>query len=118
MAQNKNDIAPIRLKLLITIINRNKAEYYSDVISQYNSNMQMSFPARGTAEAQTLQFLGLTDNEKTVLMSIVRHDKEKQILDALEEKFKTVKNGKGVAFTVPMTGTIGATVYRFLCDQR
>jgi hypothetical protein len=37
-------------------------------------------------------------------------------LKALEEKFRTIKNGKGIAYTVPMTGTIGVAIYRFLAN--
>jgi hypothetical protein len=34
----------------------------------------------------------------------------------MEKKFKTIKNGKGIAYTVPMTGTIGVAIYRFLSN--
>ena len=34
----------------------------------------------------------------------------------LEEKFKTVKGGKGIAYTVPMTSTIGVAIYQFLSN--
>jgi ATP-dependent Clp protease protease subunit len=38
-------------------------------------------------------------------------------LEALEEKFNTIKNGKGIAYTVPMTSTIGVAIYQFLCNN-
>ena len=47
----------------------------------------------------------------------VRDDMEKAALDALEEKFNTIKNGKGIAYTVPMTSTIGVAIYQFLCNN-
>ena len=37
-------------------------------------------------------------------------------LSALEQKFKTIKNGKGIAYTIPLTGTIGVAIYRFLSN--
>ena len=40
------------------------------------------------------------------------------VLSALEERFRTVKNGKGLAFTVPMSGTIGVAIYRFLSNTQ
>jgi hypothetical protein len=32
----------------------------------------------------------------------------------LEEKFATVRGGKGVAYTVPLSGVMGAAIYSFL----
>ena len=36
----------------------------------------------------------------------------------LEDKFNTIKNGKGIAYTVPMTGTVGVAIYQFLSNNR
>jgi len=36
------------------------------------------------------------------------------VMHYIEEKFATVKDGKGIAFTVPMTSVIGVAIYRFL----
>ena len=37
-------------------------------------------------------------------------------LEALSEKFQTIRGGKGIAYTVPMTGTIGVAIYQFLSN--
>ena len=39
-------------------------------------------------------------------------------MNVLEEKFRTIRNGKGVAFAVPMSGVIGVNMYRFLSNNR
>ena len=44
-------------------------------------------------------------------------DKEDAALRFLDEKFKKVKNGKGIAFTVPMTSVIGVAIYQFLSNN-
>ena len=36
----------------------------------------------------------------------------------LEEKFETIRNGKGVAFTVPLSSVIGVSMYQFLSNNR
>ena len=54
--------------------------------------------------------------DKTVIFSVVREDMCDKILGGLEHKFKTIKNGKGIAYTIPMTGTIGVAIYRFLSN--
>ena len=36
----------------------------------------------------------------------------------LEDKFDTIKNGKGIAFTVPFSSVIGTLIYGFLSNNR
>ena len=60
--------------------------------------------------------LGLADTGKTVIFSIIREDQAAEALATLEEKFHSIRNGKGIAFTVPMTGTVGVAIYRFLSN--
>ena len=108
--------APKKLMLLFTIVNRNKAEFYVDVLQKFEINMQIVLAANGTADTSIQGLLGLTESEKSVIISVVRRDKSRAALAELEEKFKTVKGGKGIAYTVPMTSTIGVAIYQFLSN--
>ena len=108
--------APKKLMLLFTIVNRNKAEFYVDVLQKFEINMQMIVGANGTADTTIRSVLGLTDLEKSVIISVIKRDKSKAALAELEEKFKTVKGGKDIAYTVPMTSTIGVAIYQFLSN--
>ena len=108
--------APKKLMLLFTIVNRNKAEFYVDVLQKFEINMQLILAANGTADTTIRSLLGLTDSEKSVIISVIRRDKCRQALSELDEKFKTVKGGKGIAYTVPMTSTIGVAIYQFLAN--
>lgn len=109
-------IAPRKLKLLVTVVNRQKSEFYMDFIQSFEVNFQTSLAARGTASQETLRLLGLGESDKTVIFSVIREDMCDKALTALEQKFKTIKNGKGIAYTIPMTGTIGVAIYRFLSN--
>lgn len=109
---------PDGLKLLITIVNSSKADIFADVVSTFGSNMQLFSAAEGTAKTEMMNYLGLSDTGKTVIFSVIRSDRANEALAVLKTKFKTVKYGKGIAFTVPMTGTIGVLTYRFLADKR
>lgn len=116
--KTEKKLAPVKLKLLVTIVNHKKTEFYLDFLQGYQVNMQMVVPGRGTARTETLRLLGLTDNEKGVIFSVVREDRIEEILNGLQEKFNTVNDGKGVAYVIPMTSAIGVTIYRFLSDNR
>ena len=115
--QNSNTVTTNRLKLLITIVNRSKADFYTDLIQSYDVNMQMVVMARGTASAKMLGLLGLADNEKAVIFSVIQESRTQKALIKIEEKFNTIKDGKGVAFTIPLTSVIGALIYGFLSDN-
>ena len=112
----KKQLAPPKLKLLFTIVNREKTELYTALIQGFNVNMQLSTAARGTAsrEIMQMQMLGLSDKNKSLIVSVIREDTEDMLLRFLDEKFHTIKNGKGIAFTVSMSSVIGVAVYRFL----
>lgn len=108
--------APKKLMLLFTIVNRNKAEFYTDVLQKFEINMQTVIAANGTANTNVQSLLGLTDLSKSIIISVIRRDKCKAALAELDEKFRTVKGGKGIAYTVPMTSTIGVAIYQFLSN--
>ena len=113
---NEEFLAPQKLKLLFTIVSRKKAEFYADFLQSFEVNMQLTMAASGTAPTETLSLLGLSDSEKSVIISVIKEEKANAALAALEEKFRTIKNGKGIAYTVPMTGTIGVAIYKFLAN--
>lgn len=115
---NPNTVTSNRLKLLITIVGRSKAEYYVDLLQSFEINMQMVAMAHGTADANMLGLLGLGDNEKAVIFSVIQENKISDAMLALDEKFKTIKDGKGVACTVPLTSVIGTLIYGFLSNNR
>lgn len=110
--------APQSLKLLITIVNREKADFYMDLIQTFEVNMQFRTAARGTASTDILQMMGLAESDKAVIFSVIREDRVKGALEALATRFATIKNGKGIAYTVPMSGMIGVQLYRFFCNNR
>ena len=47
----------------------------------------------------------------------IRGDMIKPALEGLEEKFRTVRGGKGIAFVTPMTSLVGVAVYQFLSNK-
>ena len=89
-----------------------------DYLQEFEINMQMSMRARGTADSDLLHYLGLEDSEKRVLFSLVREDMASAALRGLEEKFETVRDGKGIAYTVPLSSVAGAAIYQFLTNNR
>jgi len=115
---NAKNIAPKKLKLLITIVNRKKAEYYYDLLQGFEVNMQMITYGRGTADSHMLNMIGLADTDKAVIFSIVKEEKIREIYETLSEKFATIKDGKGVSYSIKLNSIIGVAIYQFLANNR
>ena len=107
-----------KLELLVTVIGRNKAEYFIDLIQSFDVNLQVSVLSHGTANAKMMELLGLTDTEKTVIFSVIQEKKIPKAVEVLENKFNTIKGGKGIAFTIPLSSVIGTLIYGFLSNNR
>ena len=112
------NLAPQKLKLLVTIVGRNKTEFYIDLIESLGANVQLSTLGHGTASTETLRLLGLSGSEKSVIFSIIRADRAKEALGVLGEKFSTVRGGKGIAYTIPLKSVVGVAIYQFLSNNR
>ncbi len=115
MATKNNSIK--KAKLVITIVDRNKTEFYTDVLSQFESNLQMVLYGNGTANNATLEMLGL-NNEKGIILSVIQSELVKKVTQTLDEKFKTIRNGKGVAVVVPISSVMGLSLYQFMINNR
>lgn len=117
MANTINESAIKKLKLLFTVVDRAKAEFYLDVLSQFEVNCQMVTSGKGTAHSDLIEMLGLNIH-KAVILSVVREDMVDPVLKCLEEKFSTIRKGKGIAFAVPLSSVIGVNIYQFLSNNR
>ena len=117
MENTINESAIKKLKLLFTVVDRAKGEFYMDVISQFEVNCQMLMAGMGTAKSDLIDLLGLNIH-KAVILSVVREDQMEPIIHCLEDKFATIKNGKGIAFAVPMSSVIGVNLYQFFSNNR
>ena len=106
-----------KLKLVITVVDRNKAEFYLDVLSQFEVNFQLATGGKGTASSEIVEMLGLNVH-KAVLFSVVREDLVEEIMKCMEDKFHTIRNGKGISFAVPLSGVIGVNLYQFLSNNK
>ena len=100
MANAVNESAIKKLKLLFTVVDRPKAEFYLDVLSQFEVNCQLVAGGKGTASSELVDMLGLNPH-KAVILSIIREDMTDEIMKCMEEKFATIRNGKGICFAVP-----------------
>jgi hypothetical protein len=116
MEETRN-IAPMKLELLMAIVHNNKAAYFSSLIQSHKANLQLTMPAKGTTHL-ILDYLGLTERPKSLIMSVVRADQAGNLISLLDETFQKGNDYKGIAYTIPLTSVIGTLVYGFLSNDK
>ena len=116
--QEKHNIAPNKLELVMAIVHNSKVAYYSSLIQSHQANLQFSMAAKGTTHL-LLDYLGLSDNRpKSLVMSVVRSDEAGSLINQLDEMFQKGGDYKGVAFSVRLTSIIGTLAYGFLSNDK
>lgn len=113
---NTRNIAPVKLELLLAVVQTEKAKYFSSLIQSHQANLQFSMPAKGTSHF-LLSYIGYTEKPRTLLLSVVRSDQAGGLMEQLQETFQKGKAYKGVAFTIKLTSVIGTLVYGFLAND-
>lgn len=116
--EGRSKVSMNKLKVLITVVGRSKADFYMDHIQSFGVNMQMVVYGQGTAPREIATAMGLTDSDRAVIFSIIGEENLASALDSLEEKFNTIVGGKGIAYTIPMSSIIGKSIFNFLSDNR
>lgn len=109
--------APRKLSILFTIVDRRKCDFYFDVLQGFDVNYQVVLYGKGTAPNEIQTLLGLTNNDKAVIVSVVQNEFIKEILSLYEDKYFKLKNGKGIAFSVSMSSMIGKMAYEYLSNM-
>ena len=107
----------MKLEFLMAIVHNDKAAYYSSLIQSHRANLQLMTPAKGTTH-MILDYLGLTERPKSLIISLVRSDEAGKLISLLDETFQKGKSYKGVAYTIPLTSMVGTLVYGFLSNDK
>ena len=92
------------IKLLLTITERNKGDATGRVLNDCNIAVQHQLRGHGTANSEIMNYLGLDEPEKDVLLSIVPQPLCNKIFTELENKMHFSQPGHGIAFTIPLSG--------------
>ena len=116
--QLAKNIAPEKLELLIAIVYSDKVRYYTNLIQASEANLYLSMPASGTSERAIMNYLGLNQSNRAAIFSVVRQDKEIDLLETLDDSFTHLKGGGGIAITLPLSSIIGTLVFGFLSNDK
>lgn len=114
--RKKKAIDTKKLLLFITIVNRGQGNFVLKLFESEGANAQFVQYGEGTAQKEIRDILGIEDNSKEVIISIISEDKIESAKRELEAFFKIRKRNRGIGFSIPMTSLIGMKLYQFLVD--
>lgn len=93
-----------RVKLLVGIINKSDELKYTEAVNESCTALNYSGIAHGTAASHYLSYFGLNEIEKKVVFSLIPDFAEQKALSAVGHALKLYLLGRGIAFTVPLSG--------------
>ena len=94
----------IPLKLLVTILDRGKGESAVDLYRAHGLHFEYLCMGLGTATSKTLDYFGLAETEKDVILTLIPEPKIEEVIYLANEKFNLAKPGQGILFTIPLSG--------------
>src|SRR5690606_34629315 len=95
------------IKLLVTIVDRGQGNKVVKLNEKEHVHVQFVFLGHGTASSEILDYLGLGETEKDVVVGLVPEAKITDVLTTLRDKMQLNVPGKGIAFTMPLSGISG-----------
>lgn len=104
MAPRKPTPENNRVKLLVGIINKEDELKFTDIVNEICVAVHYSGVGHGTARNAYMNYFGLGEVEKRLTMSLIPASAEHKILNAIGHGLKLYLVGRGIAFTVPLSG--------------
>ena len=104
----------VKLYLYVVIVPFGNSKSITKIMSRCKSSIQLNTLGEGTANADTRSILGLDDNRKDVVFSIVSEDNLKDIKVEIEAYFNANKKNRGIGFAIPFSSVLGIKYYKYL----
>ena len=103
-----------RIKLIISILRRDEGTRLVNLFRSQNLYYDYICLGRGTASSEVLDYLGLENNEKDVVISMAPVTKIPMLLTKSTELLQLEKPGHGIMFTIPLS-SVSARIPQVLC---
>lgn len=99
---------PTRIKLMVTIMDRGRGGRAVELFSSLGIRRHYAILGKGTANSDILDYLGLGETEKDVVLTLLPEHAVPQLLRVAGERLELSVPGKGILFTTPLSAISGA----------
>ncbi len=104
------------INVAVLIVARELKSKFTEFLESQNVHVTLSVLGKGTANSETLDFLGLESSERAVLFSVVTRETWEKLKKSLYKTMYIGVPGVGVAFLVPMSSIGGRRTLQYLTD--
>lgn len=110
----KQILSENRLSVLITLIDRGSGEEVSGAYRGMGLTYNIISPGYGAIGLEPEDYLGFTEIEKDMIISIGADQIVKQVIATIHKGFLSDYTGNGIAFTVPLKGISGIRALQYV----
>lgn len=103
-----------RLVFYIIIVNFGQSSNIIKLLKTNHSSAQFIQVGEGTATKKIRSILGIEDNRKEIIYSLIREEFVEEFKQDLDVYFAASKRNSGVGFTVKLDSIVGVKIYKFL----
>lgn len=100
------------IKWLVTIVDRGKGEEVIKLCKENHSEFNLIILGVGTASRDIMNYLGLDEPEKDIVISLVINSTIKNIFEIFKNNMHFLKPGKGICFTISLSAMSTAICYK------
>lgn len=102
--QQPKQTRPQRVKLLFSVVGKDDGAALKEVLDDCSTSLGFVFSGTGTARSAMLDYLGIGQTEKAIVVSLIPENDEEKIMREIRSKMALYLVGRGISFTVPLTG--------------
>ncbi|MDD4564009.1 MAG: hypothetical protein PHE79_00770 [Eubacteriales bacterium] len=103
-----------KIKLLIAILDRGKGEEAAAILRESGVTFNIIANANCASGSDIISFLGLSSQERDMVLSVVTEDKVPNVMQKLLYKLDLDESGNGMVFTIPIAGVSGPRALRYM----
>lgn len=107
------EVKQLHLQLMVVIVDRDKSKKVTEILQERHSHLHFACLGEGTANSEILDLLGLGATEKMLSLCIAPRALSKRLMQAVSTRMGLARPGKGIAFTMPLSG-VSSAIMRML----
>lgn len=98
----KPSLTPPILETLFVIIDKERGDYVSQLLTNLKVELKVISRGKGTANSNMANILGLGNLEKEIIIAVIKLKDSDKILETLNKKLLLEEKHYGIAFTIPI----------------
>lgn len=95
------------MKAMFLITDYRSAQPLQNILARESLPCRFLLHGHGSADSAMLDYLGLGDNKKIIAAVFVPNGRVMELYDVFNKKLRLSEAGRGIAFTVPLSGASG-----------